>query len=567
MNWWSNDIGSRTELGIYYFATVFNSSMGGFLTSLGLIEGLNNLFEVSFFLVSLLIFTQGLSSFIIVNKHVGQSYGLQLFLSVLSVFFICWGFIESSISLMIAGLIPFSVIAYQTDVKEVFQNKIDRIEKEKRYSDSSNEFNSKDIEDPHLLRNLKTNLEDDIKSIDKNNLQFLDIYIEGCRKHRQQLSFLSDKNSEKYNAKVISASEDVDKVIKEKLGIIPSKILENDGRPQAFNYYSNSLREVLDIFELSFRILETDLDYIKFKFVLREESNIIKKYSLNNFGPVDNDIHYYIDNFVDEKGRGTEEEREKLANLIRDNIKEDLSKSDILNLVEEKTHKREKEAVKSIFQSNETEELDDNVEKFISYLGKGNEKTISLAAEVLDIPRREFEEEVREKFDSIRKENELNQLKSDIGIESKNTFPEKDIEKLEESNMIKKLISKNYTWKEINEMSGLEFEEFVESLFSKMNYKAKQTSKSGDQGADVVAENSDEKIAIQAKNKKTKTSNSAVQEVKAAIAYYNCDRGIVVSTSEFTNSAKELAEENNIELWSKEKIKTKKAKYLDENRI
>jgi len=63
-----------------------------------------------------------------------------------------------------------------------------------------------------------------------------------------------------------------------------------------------------------------------------------------------------------------------------------------------------------------------------------------------------------------------------------------------------------------------------------------------------------EKIAVQAKYYKGSVSNKAVQEVVASMKYYNCNKGIVVSTGKFTKGAKELAMANGIELWDKEKL-------------
>jgi restriction system protein len=51
-----------------------------------------------------------------------------------------------------------------------------------------------------------------------------------------------------------------------------------------------------------------------------------------------------------------------------------------------------------------------------------------------------------------------------------------------------------------------------------------------------------------------KVTNSAVQEVLGAIAYYGADKGIVVTNSFFTSSAKELANVNNITLWDRRRV-------------
>ena len=72
-------------------------------------------------------------------------------------------------------------------------------------------------------------------------------------------------------------------------------------------------------------------------------------------------------------------------------------------------------------------------------------------------------------------------------------------------------------------MTGLEFEKYIENLLSRKGYKVFRTKDSGDQGVDTVAEDSyNKKIAIQTKKYKNKVGNSAVQEVVAGKRYYQC---------------------------------------------
>ena len=167
---------------------------------------------------------------------------------------------------------------------------------------------------------------------------------------------------------------------------------------------------------------------------------------------------------------------------------------------------------------------------------------------------------------------ELYEFQSNLGLDIDMDLPdfkipESKLEDLKHPEVIEDLRQGDLSWQEIKSMPGLEFEGFVERLFDEMGYDAWQTKKSGDQGADVIAEKVGEKVAVQAKNKSSKVSNSAIQEVKAALDHYNCNKGIVVSTSEYTQSARDLAGSNNIELWSKQEILNKKQKFVDLNRL
>lgn len=107
---------------------------------------------------------------------------------------------------------------------------------------------------------------------------------------------------------------------------------------------------------------------------------------------------------------------------------------------------------------------------------------------------------------------------------------------------------------DVDRLTGTQFEKFMEDLLNANGYSdAQVTGNAGDQGGDILAYNDDEKFIIQAKNYalNKKVTNSAVQEVLGAIAYYGADKGIVVTNSFFTSSAKELAEVNNITLWDR----------------
>lgn len=107
----------------------------------------------------------------------------------------------------------------------------------------------------------------------------------------------------------------------------------------------------------------------------------------------------------------------------------------------------------------------------------------------------------------------------------------------------------------IDELSGLEFEQILGVLFRQMGYKTEVTKASGDQGADLIVEKDLEKTVIQAKCYSTAVSNTAIQEVVAAKAHYNCSKAIVITNNYFTKSAIELAQSNGVELWDREDLK------------
>jgi Holliday junction resolvase len=108
-----------------------------------------------------------------------------------------------------------------------------------------------------------------------------------------------------------------------------------------------------------------------------------------------------------------------------------------------------------------------------------------------------------------------------------------------------------------DKLDGFAFESFVAKILRSNGFTDVQVTRgSGDQGGDILAKHGEEKLVIQAKRFSIdkKVTNSAVQEVVGAIAWYNANKGVVVTNSMFTRSAKELAERNNIELWDRQKV-------------
>ena len=108
----------------------------------------------------------------------------------------------------------------------------------------------------------------------------------------------------------------------------------------------------------------------------------------------------------------------------------------------------------------------------------------------------------------------------------------------------------------IDNMDGHEFEYFCAELLKKVGYTdVKVTPGSGDQGVDVLATKDGVKYAIQCKNYISSVSNTPVQEVAAGKMFYGCHVGVVITNSQFTPGAAELAEATNVLLWDRNKLK------------
>lgn len=100
----------------------------------------------------------------------------------------------------------------------------------------------------------------------------------------------------------------------------------------------------------------------------------------------------------------------------------------------------------------------------------------------------------------------------------------------------------------IDKMTGEEFEYYLKLRFEKEGYKVELTKASQDYGADLILSNKDETIVVQAKRYEGNVGTAAIQEVVAAKEYYQADNCMVVTNSNFTINALNLAEVNEVEL-------------------
>jgi hypothetical protein len=91
------------------------------------------------------------------------------------------------------------------------------------------------------------------------------------------------------------------------------------------------------------------------------------------------------------------------------------------------------------------------------------------------------------------------------------------------------------------DMRGVAFEEFLQSVFEALGFIVETTKGSGDQGIDLIVTSQGGKIAVQAKGYSECVGNHAVMEAFAGMKYYNCNRCVVITNSDFTRHAKDLA--------------------------
>lgn len=118
-------------------------------------------------------------------------------------------------------------------------------------------------------------------------------------------------------------------------------------------------------------------------------------------------------------------------------------------------------------------------------------------------------------------------------------------------------------------VSGYEFEHILAEILSRVDGEAQVTKASGDQGVDVVWFRESETVGIQAKayDKKNPVGNSAVQEIYTGATVrnseYEIDTAAVVTTSRYTNSAREAAANSDVTLYGRKQLE----KWLDDTEL
>ncbi|MNB78606.1 DNA topoisomerase 1 [compost metagenome] len=107
---------------------------------------------------------------------------------------------------------------------------------------------------------------------------------------------------------------------------------------------------------------------------------------------------------------------------------------------------------------------------------------------------------------------------------------------------------------DIDKMEGVQFEKYLGHLFRAQGYKAEVTKAAGDYGADLIIQKNNKKIVVQAKRYSKNVGIKAVQEAQASIAHYGASEAWVVSNSDYTAAAYDLAKSNRVKLINREAL-------------
>jgi len=99
-----------------------------------------------------------------------------------------------------------------------------------------------------------------------------------------------------------------------------------------------------------------------------------------------------------------------------------------------------------------------------------------------------------------------------------------------------------------DDTTGREFEIFMIKLFEKLGYDAIVTNRSKDYGCDMMLQQGEYRIAVQAKRSESELNFTSVQRALGSLKKYNAQLAIVVTNNKFIFSAKQLAKIKNVVL-------------------
>ncbi len=109
-----------------------------------------------------------------------------------------------------------------------------------------------------------------------------------------------------------------------------------------------------------------------------------------------------------------------------------------------------------------------------------------------------------------------------------------------------------YTMEELDRMEGHEFEYACAELLRHAGYRdVTVTQGAGDYGIDILARRGTVRYAVQCKRYNSNVSVKAVQEAGIGCDYYHCDAAAVMTNSNFTKQAINLAQTTGVRLWDR----------------
>jgi restriction system protein len=106
----------------------------------------------------------------------------------------------------------------------------------------------------------------------------------------------------------------------------------------------------------------------------------------------------------------------------------------------------------------------------------------------------------------------------------------------------------------VDQMSGVEFEEFVAAQLRTVGWSVTYTASTGDYGVDLIAKRDGACMAVQCKRQAKAVGVAAVQQVVAGALHHRCNQTVVVTNQGFTKAARQLASTHRCRLVGREQV-------------
>jgi len=106
----------------------------------------------------------------------------------------------------------------------------------------------------------------------------------------------------------------------------------------------------------------------------------------------------------------------------------------------------------------------------------------------------------------------------------------------------------------IDSMTGLQFERYIATLLKRRGFTNVQLTEQYDLGVDIIADKEGITWGIQVKRYSGLVKAEAVRQVVTALRIYQCDQAMVITNSEFSRIATELADSNDCLLIDKHQL-------------
>jgi restriction system protein len=108
---------------------------------------------------------------------------------------------------------------------------------------------------------------------------------------------------------------------------------------------------------------------------------------------------------------------------------------------------------------------------------------------------------------------------------------------------------------QLDRMTGRQFAERLEDMFTRLGYGVKLVSARRDGSAVLVLTGDDFTTIVRAEQRTSgRVASPSVQAAVAAQAKYNCAAALVVTNQEYTPKAKALAVANDVVLWNRDAL-------------